>query len=126
MGEVKDEEWLKIVEPAYYVSEELFTTYRAQVLDWLRQYQARIRVQNFDDITRINLMNKTNPKYVLKNYLAQIAIDKADSGDYSELHKLLAIFSNPYDEQSEFESYSQKRPEWARDKAGCSMLSCSS
>jgi len=71
-------------------------------------------------------MNKVNPKYVLRNYLAQQAIELADQGDFSKLHELQKVLEKPYDEQDEFHHYSEKRPEWARNKAGCSMLSCSS
>jgi uncharacterized protein YdiU (UPF0061 family) len=71
-------------------------------------------------------MNKVNPKYVLRNYLAQQAIELAEKDDYSEISKLQILLQKPYDEQPEFASYAEKRPEWARRKAGCSMLSCSS
>ncbi len=71
-------------------------------------------------------MNQVNPKYVLRNYLAQIAIDKATVGDYTEIHRLMALFKKPYDEQPECQSYFAKRPDWALNKPGCSMLSCSS
>jgi uncharacterized protein YdiU (UPF0061 family) len=67
-----------------------------------------------------------NPKYVLRNYLAQQAIELAEQGDFSKLHELQKVLENPYDEQVEYHHYSEKRPEWARNKAGCSMLSCSS
>jgi len=58
--------------------------------------------------------------------LSQQAIDGAEQGDYSALRTLQKVLTNPYDEQPEFEKYSAKRPDWARNKVGCSMLSCSS
>jgi uncharacterized protein YdiU (UPF0061 family) len=71
-------------------------------------------------------MEQVNPKYVLRNYMAQLCIDDADKGDYSMLNELFEMLKNPYDEQPNFQKWFAKRPDWARDKVGCSMLSCSS
>ena len=71
-------------------------------------------------------MNRTNPKYVARNYLAQLAIDALADGDASVIERLLGVLHHPYDEQPEHEDLAARRPEWARHKAGCSALSCSS
>lgn len=94
--------------------------------DWLRRYRARVRRDGRSDDARRAAMNRVNPKYVLRNYLAQQAIERAEEGDPSMVHALLDVMRQPYDEQPEREAWAGKRPDWARDKPGCSMLSCSS
>jgi uncharacterized protein YdiU (UPF0061 family) len=71
-------------------------------------------------------MNSVNPKYVARNYLAQQAIDALTQGDASVLERLMKVLERPYDEQPENDDLAERRPEWARHKAGCSALSCSS
>ena len=58
-------------------------------------------------------MNQTNPKYVLRNYLAQVAIEKAQNKDFTEVERLLAVLQRPYDEQPEHEQYAALPPDWA-------------
>jgi uncharacterized protein YdiU (UPF0061 family) len=123
-----DEDWFARIAPAYYASPT--AEQYALAIKWLRHYGQRLQqdqvAHNRNDSERRELMNRTNPKYVLRNYLAQQAIDKATQGDNSEIERLLQLLRDPYAEQPGFESYYAKRPDWARHKAGCSMLSCSS
>ena len=58
--------------------------------------------------------------------MAQLAIDAADEGDYSIVDELFNLLLKPYDEQPAMQKYFAKRPDWAKEKVGCSMLSCSS
>jgi len=94
--------------------------------NWLQQYTNRIKEETLSDMERKGLMDQVNPKYVLRNYMAQLCIDDADTGDYALLKELFEMLKNPYDEQPNFQKWFAKRPDWARNKVGCSMLSCSS
>ena len=77
-------------------------------------------------VERMVAMNLINPKYVLRNYIAQLAINAADKKDFSIINELYELLKQPYAEQPTKEKWYAKRPEWARHKVGCSMLSCSS
>ena len=89
---------------------------------WALQYRQRLRRENSVDATRKAEMDRANPKYILRNYLAQVAIDKADKKDFSEIAKLLAILEHPFDEQTEHEAYAALPPDWASELE----VSCSS
>ena len=99
----------------------------AAALDaWLRRWHARVTADGEPAAARRARMHAVNPRYVLRNYLAQQAIDAAAEGDASLVHRLLDVMRRPYDDQPEHADLDARRPEWARDRAGCSMLSCSS
>jgi len=68
-------------------------------------------------------MNRVNPKYVLRNYLAQLAIDALAAGDASVMERLMTVLQNAYEEQPAHDELAERRPEWARNRAGCSALS---
>ncbi|MGC4086698.1 MAG: YdiU family protein [Polyangiaceae bacterium] len=121
-----DDSWLAALRPAYYDDAPLPNAARTQTLAFLQRYAARARSANISDSERARTMNAQNPLYVLRNYIAQRAIDAAEQGDLSLLHETLEVLRNPYVEQPGRESFAEKRPDWARNRVGCSQLSCSS
>lgn len=111
---------------AWYSPDEITPAYQDKLMEWLCTYADRVNQEGLNRKQRSEQMDKINPKYVLRNYMAQLAIDKAERGDFSLIEDLLELLRHPYDEQPSKEEWAQQRPEWARHKPGCSMLSCSS
>lgn len=124
--EKDDVSFLDAVKDAFYQPEEL----KGEVLffwkDWMKTYVERLQKEKATDSERQQKMNAINPKYVLRNYMAQVVIDDLDSGGKDIVDELFSVLKKPYNEQPEAEKWFAKRPEWARTKVGCSMLSCSS
>ncbi|MBC7513089.1 MAG: YdiU family protein, partial [Herminiimonas sp.] len=86
---------------------------RAAFDSWAVQYRQRLAQENSLDAARRLAMHATNPKYVLRNYLAQVAIEKAQKKDFTEVATLLAVLEKPFDEQPEHEHYAALPPDWA-------------
>lgn len=114
------------IKEAFYAQTALLDSVLNNWFSWLGHYIARLREESLSDAQRKRAMNRVNPKYVLRNYMAQLAIEAADKGDYSLLEELYELLKKPYEEQSSYQKWFAKRPDWAKDKVGSSMLSCSS
>lgn len=114
------------ISDAFYNLEELQKESKKEWLYWFAEYIETIQSLNSTDEERASQMNNINPKYVLRNYMAQLAIENAEKGKYDLIDELYQLLKKPYDEQPHYEKWFAKRPEWARHKVGCSMLSCSS
>ena len=118
-----NEFWTKLEESSYSENLEKF---KEKWTHFLQNYAEILIAETGEKPERIEAMNRVNPKYVLRNYMAQLAIDAADDGDYSVIDELFNLLLKPYHEQPESEKWFAKRPDWAKTKVGCSMLSCSS
>ena len=115
-------------------NEKAHKALRDQALDinafdaWLIDYQQALLTDGQDfknqknNSSRQQRMNTTNPKYILRNYLAQNAISAAQKGDFSVLTELHQVLLTPFDEQPEFEHLAQLPPDWGKTLE----ISCSS
>jgi len=119
-------DYIDLVKDSFYKPEEVVGEISKKWNIWFENYANRLKKETLSDLSRKEKMNEVNPKYVLRNYMAQLVIDAADKGEYSLLDEIFTLLKNPYSEQKEHQKWFAKRPEWARHKVGCSMLSCSS
>lgn len=117
---------LSIIHEAFYKPAQIILSLEHQWQEWFQRYAQRLETENLPHDARKSGMDAVNPKYVLRNYMAQLAIDQAENGNYSLIETFYQLLKNPYQEQEEHNKWFAKRPEWARNKVGCSMLSCSS
>ena len=109
-----------------FYSEEKRRAIEPALADWLQRYAERLASNPLPEELRQSRMLAANPCYVPRNYLVQQVIDRAEQGDPGGITELLEVMRHPYDDQPGNEAFAQRRPDWARDRAGCSMLSCSS
>lgn len=119
-----EDEIKTLIQPALYKSEEFTDDVAGSYIQWIRTWQKRIANEDLKSVA--TLMNKTNPKYVLRNYLALNAIEAAEQGDFSVMEDIMQTLRAPYSEQPDKQHYATQRPEWATQKPGCTMLTCSS
>ena len=116
----------KILLPAYYKPKENTNQYKSDLNIWLKSYNRRLQDERSSADERQRAMDQVNPNYVFRNYLAQLAIDEASTGNFQPVNDLLSVLKKPYASDENDHEYAHKRPEWARHRPGCSMLSCSS
>ena len=96
---------------------------REALAEWAGRYRVRLALEASVDAERKARMNRINPKYVLRNYLAEAAIRKAaDQRDYSEIERLMQLLARPFDEQPALQAYAAPAPE----SAAALAVSCSS
>ena len=126
VGNSSAEKFWEIVQKASYFEVEEIAKHKENWMKWHTEYLDYLVAEGTDEHERITAMKLVNPKYVLRNYMAQLAIDEAEKGDNKIVAELYDLLLNPYDDQPAMEKWYAKRPEWARHKVGCSMLSCSS
>jgi uncharacterized protein YdiU (UPF0061 family) len=116
----------ELIKKAFYTLENISSDVKNKWHLWFKNYSSRLQQELLSPTQRKEKMNAVNPKYILRNYMSQMAIDEADKGNYTLIDELFKLLKKPYSEQPENVKWFAKRPEWARNKVGCSMLSCSS
>lgn len=99
---------------------------RLQLTDWVQNYLRAAREDGLTAEERSARMNRVNPYFIPRNYLVQQAIDQIGEGNDRLLRDLMTALKTPYEENAQTRLFFARRPEWARHKAGCSALSCSS
>ena len=123
LNESNDESLLRLFAPSFY--SELQNSEKAEFLNLIKSYIERINRNSIPRSTSTEMMNRNNPRIILRNYLLHQAAEDLEKGDNKLFLKLKSAMKNPYSSEG-FEELVAKRPQWAAQKAGCSMLSCSS
>jgi uncharacterized protein YdiU (UPF0061 family) len=121
-----DEALLTPLADAFYEPDTMSHEHCARLARWLRRLGEHARADTAMGDRRRQTMHAANPAFIFRNHIAQEVIDAATLGDYAPFHEVLSCLQNPYDAPDQFAHLRVKQPEWARTRAGCSMLSCSS
>ena len=100
----------------------LQTLQQRPLLRWLNTYTERLKRNLMDNHTRSQAMKQVNPKFILRNYLAQQTIEQAEQGNYKPIEELLSVLESPYDEHPEYEHFAVAPPDWGKKLE----ISCSS
>ena len=124
-SEMSDEALTAPLRLAYYDEAEA-SALTPKLAAWLRALGQHVSKDGQPEEERRRLMNQANPSVVPRNYLAQLAIEAAEQGDFEPFDRLFEALRDPYKERSDDDPFVGKRPDWAMHKPGCSMLSCSS
>lgn len=122
-SEMGENEILKHFSDSFY--HELNSSEETEFKTLIKEYQKRIKKNSIPRELSVEMMKRTNPRIILRNYLLHQAIEELEKGNDSLFLRLQEAMKNPYAADG-FEDFVKKRPEWAANKAGCSMLSCSS
>ena len=89
---------------------------------WIVSFQSRHAKEVLSAEKTVTLMNQANPKFILRNYMAQEVIDAAEDSDFSKLETLITVLTKPFEEHEEHQKFADKSPAWAKDLE----ISCSS
>ncbi|KAM7273346.1 hypothetical protein ACFE04_028010 [Oxalis oulophora] len=116
---------IKLLAPLKAVLLDIGQERKEAWIDWVKSYIQELAASGISDEERKASMDSVNPKYILRNYLCQSAIDVAEQGDFSEVRRLLKVMERPFDDQPGMEKYARLPPAWAY-RPGVCMLSCSS
>lgn len=117
---------LKSLSASFYGNKLPSRASEVKLVQWFMDYHRLVQASSLSSLERVNMMNRHNPVFIPRNYLVQQAIEELTTGNRSTLDDLLLALQTPYEENPQTQKFFVQRPEWARDKAGCSTLSCSS
>lgn len=105
----------------YNVSKGLYDSFCGDKINkWIKEYKIRLEVEEISEVKRFEKMLQINPKYILRNYMLQDAIDKAENEDFTLINDFLKIVHNPYGEFPEYEQYTRPKPDFEPLKCSCS------